>query len=130
MDEPKKDNFKVPTFIVKEEGTLIIVRISGDINQHTLPESRAMIDKMVEEHRINERDHLSIIVDYENVSDVDSAAIANILDRLDENKKQHHRVAFINVPDEFVQLLEIYKLEDTIMVFDNEAEVIAKLNQT
>lgn len=118
-----------PNFIAQENGNLIIVRMNGDINAQTLPESRKMIDELVKLHHIYERENLCILIDYENVTNVDSAAIANILERLQEHHDHYHRIAFINVPDEFVKLLEIYKLQDTISVFDSEKKALAELQK-
>lgn len=123
------EEHKHPSFIAKEVGNLIIVRLNGDINQHTMHESRKMIDEMMRLHQVNERDNLSILVDYENVNDIDSSTIANILERIEQNSKHYHRLAFINVPDEFIKLLEIYKLQDKIQVFKTEAEAVKALRK-
>ncbi|MGE0267371.1 MAG: STAS domain-containing protein [Candidatus Omnitrophota bacterium] len=123
------DEYQHPSFIAREEGNLIIVRLNGDINQHTMHESRKMIDEMMRLHQVNERDNLSIVVDYQNVNDVDSSTIANILERLEQNSKHYHKLAFINVPEEFLKLLEIYKLQDKILVFQSEEEAVKALQK-
>lgn len=123
------EEYQHPSFIAREEGNLIIVRLNGDINQHTMHESRKMIDEMMRLHQVNERDNLSIVVDYQNVNDVDSSTIANILERIEQNSKHYHKLAFINVPEDFLKLLEIYKLQEKILVFESEAAAIKALQQ-
>lgn len=118
-----------PSFIAKEENDLIYIQVCGDINQHTLPESRKLIDEIIRRHKINSRDCLKILVDYNLVGDVDSSTIANIVDRLDSNRERQHRVAFINIPEEFQHLIEIYKLEEKIQVFANKDEAIRELHK-
>lgn len=121
------DEFLRPSFIAKEEGNFISIQVSGDINHHTLPESRRLLDEIIRRHRISQRDNLRILVDYEFVRDVDSATIANIVDRLDTTSGLNHRVAFINIPDEFRQLLDIYNLRDKIQVFASKEEAMREL---
>ncbi|MBP9853551.1 MAG: STAS domain-containing protein [Candidatus Omnitrophica bacterium] len=123
------EQYQHPSFIAQEVDDLIIVRLYGDFNQHTLHQSRKMIDEMMRIHQINERHNLSIIIDYQNVNDVDSSTIADILEHIEENSEHSHKVAFINVPDEFIKLLEIYKLQDKILVFKTEKEAIKALQQ-
>lgn len=118
-----------PSFIAKEEGDFISIQVSGDINQHTLPESRRLLDEIVRRHRIAKRDNLRILVDYQLVGDVDSATVANIIDRLDSNSDRNHRVAFINMPAEFQELIEIYKLKEKILVFESREEAMRELMQ-
>lgn len=118
-----------PSFIAKEEGNLIYIQISGDINQQTFPESRRLLDEIVRLHRINERDNLRILVDYKLVKDVDSSTLANIIERLDRNQSRNHRAAFINIPKEFQQLLEIYKLQEKILVFASKEEALRELQK-
>ncbi|MBZ0166676.1 MAG: STAS domain-containing protein [Candidatus Omnitrophica bacterium] len=122
-------DFLRPSFIAKEEGHLIYIQMSGDINQQTLPESRRLLDEIVRLHRINERDNLRILVDYKLVGDVDSSTLANIIERLDRNQNRNHRVAFINIPKEFQQLLEIYKLQEKILVFASKEEALRELQK-
>ena len=116
-----------PSFIAKEDGDFISIQVSGDINQYTLPESRKLLDEIVRRHRIGKRDNLRILVDYELVGDVDSATVANIIDRLESNSGRNHRVAFINMPEEFQHLIEIYKLKEMILAFDSREEAMREL---
>lgn len=116
-----------PFFIAKEKGDLIIIQMGGDLIASTLPQSREMVDELIEKHEIKKRTHLKILVDYEQVTDVDSATIANILDRINEHKKNYHTIAFVNVSEEFKSIIEIHKLEDEIRIFDSREEAIEAL---
>ncbi len=121
------DKYQPPSFIAREEGNFISIEVSGDINQQTLPESRRLLDEIIRRHEIGRRPDLRILVDYERVGDVDSATIANIVERLDTNSALNHRVAFINIPEEFRNLIEIYKLQEKILVYATKEEALREL---
>lgn len=121
------DEYKRPSFIAKERGNLIIVQVHGDINAQTLPESQKMIDELIRLHKIYERKHLCILIDYQYVTDVDSATVANILIRIEEGRALFHRIAFINMPNEFMQLIDIHKLTDSFDIYATEEEAIREL---
>lgn len=123
MDEQK------PSFIAQEKDNIIIVRMYGPLNSSTLNESRDQINELIEKHEIFKRSNLRILVDYENVTDVDSATIANILERIKEHEKHNHVIAFINVPEEFKHIVEIHKLENKVHIFKSEKQAIKELSK-
>ncbi len=121
------EEIRPPSFIAKERGDLIIVQVFGAINAQTLPQSQKMIDELIRLHNIDERKHLSILVDYQYVTDVDSATVANFLMRMEEGKDLFHRIAFINLPDLILQLIDIHKLTESFKIYPDEATAIAAL---
>ena len=118
-----------PSFIAQEINNLIIVRMGGVINAETFPESQFLIDELIEKHEIYKRQNLRILVDYQNVTDVDTSTVANILDRINEHEKHNHIIAFVNVPEELKSLVEIYKLEKEVLIFESEEEAVKALTQ-
>ena len=118
-----------PYIIAKEKNNIIFIEMGGNINSETLPESRELVNEIIKKHEIYKRNNLKILVDYSNVIDVDSATIANILDRLAEHKQHHHTIAFVNVPDEFLHLIQLHKLEDKVTVYPSLKEAVKVLRK-
>ena len=118
-----------PSFIAQEINNLIIVRMGGVINAETFPESQFLIDELIEKHEIYKRQNLRIRVDYQNVTDVDTSTVANILERINAHEKHNHIIAFVNVPEELKSLVEIYKLEKEVLIFESEEEAVKALTQ-
>lgn len=119
-----------PYILAREEDDIIHVEMGGVINSETLPQSREMVDTIIEAHEIYKRRGLKILVDYKKVVDIDSATIANILERLKEHKKYNHKLAFINISKKFKDLIVLHKLEGTIQFFKTEKEAIKELKKS
>ncbi|MCA9408638.1 MAG: STAS domain-containing protein [Candidatus Omnitrophica bacterium] len=116
-----------PRIMAKEEGDLITVSMGGALNSATLPISRQLVDEIIKSHNIYQRTNLKILVDYKDVTDVDSSTIANILERLTEHQKHNHKIAFINVSEEFKTIVQLHKLEKEIPVFDSKQKALKAL---
>ena len=107
---------------LEKKGNVYIFRMSGTINTETLPHYREVIDNLIKEIDAPNQDNLVFIMDYGNIEDVDSSALANIIDRLKNDVRCDHKVMFINVPEKFKDLLELFKLEDFIEVYDSQED--------
>lgn len=107
---------------VEEKGNIYIFHMSGTINAQTLPEYREVIDKLVTELDVAHKDNITFIMDYGGIDDVDSSSLANIVDRLKNDVRCDHKVMFINVPDKFKELIALFKMENTIEVYDTQEE--------
>jgi len=107
---------------VEEDGNIYILRVKGVINAQTLPEYRKMVDDLMVELDIANKENCKFIMDYSGISDVDSTALANILDRLNSDVREDHKVVFINVPDKFQSIVELHKMEDKIHIYGSEKE--------
>ena len=118
-----------PNFIAKDDGDIIIVRMSGDLNAKTMPKARKMIDKLIKLHDIYKRNNLRILIDYEYVTDVDTATLANILQRMNEHKEHYHTIALVNIPDDLKSMIEIHKLQDVFNIYDSEQKALADLRK-
>ena len=119
-----------PFIIAKEKRDIIYIQMGGDINAETLPESRKLVDEIIEGHEIYKRRNLRILVDYGKVTSIDSASIANILERLKEHDKYQHKIAFVNMPQEFKDLIVLHKLEGVIPLFESEKDALRELRKT
>ena len=107
---------------VEEKGDIYILRMNGTINTQTLPKYREIVDNLMKELDVVHKDHLKFIVDYGGIDDVDSSAVANILDRLKNSVRSDHKVVFINVPQKFKSLVDIFKMGDSIKMYDSQKD--------
>jgi len=107
---------------VEEDGNIYTLRMSGEITAHTLPQYRKIVDDLMIELDVNNRDGLKFIVDYGGISNIDSTALANILDRLKNDVRSDHVVVFVNVPEKFKSIVELHHMEDAIKIYGSEQE--------
>ena len=122
-------NENKPMIIAKEKGNLIVIRLGGAINASTMPEARQLVDDIISSHKIYQRQNLRILVDYKNVTDIDTSTVANILERLTENEKHQHTIAFVNFPEKLKIILDIHSLQDRITIYDSEKEALKELKK-
>ena len=107
---------------VEEDGNIYTLRMSGEITAQTLPLYRKIVDNLMKELDVENREDLKFIVDYGGISDIDSTALANILDRLKNDVRSDHKVVFINVPEKFKSIVELHKMKDAIQIYGSEEE--------
>jgi len=113
---------------VKEDGNVYTLRMNGEITAQTLPQYRKIVDDLMVELDVQNKNDLKFIVDYGGITNIDSAALANILDRLKHDVRSDHKVVFINVPDKFKSIVELHKMNDTIQIYGSEEEAKEALN--
>jgi len=113
---------------VKEDGGIYTLRMNGEITAQTLPQYRKIVDDLMVELDVSNRENLKFIVDYGGISEIDSSALANILDRLKNDVRSDHKVVFINVPDKFKSIVELHRMEDSIQIYGSEDEAKEALN--
>jgi len=122
----RKQNGGLPDEIdmLEDLGDIQIIRFKGILDKTTISEDSFWGEKFIEKNHLYSKD---IIVDLKNVKHVDSAALALCLLRLQQFKKHGHKIALINVPEEFRRLAEIEKVSLDISIFDSEAKALAAL---
>ena len=125
FDHPKKEK---PLYLdrIDELDKLSIVRLKGQIVQSTIPSIEARIQ---ENRRAGSTIDKNVLVDFAKVEDVDSATIAFHLMHLEEFHKKGFEVGFININEEFRNLLDLFKKNEKFKVFVSEAEAVQELNK-
>jgi len=113
---------------IEEDGSIYTLRMSGAITAHTLPLYRKIVDDLMKELDVANREGLKFIVDYGGISDIDSTALANILDRLKNDVRNDATVVFINVPEKFKSIVELHHMEKEIRIYESEDEAKEALN--
>jgi len=109
---------------VEQHGRVQIVRFRGVLDKTTLPDSSVWGEAYLEEHHLFDK---NIIVDLGKVKHVDSSALALCLLRLRQFRSHGHRLALINVPQEFLRLAEIEKVTQEVEIFDSEEAALKAL---
>ena len=113
----------------EHHGKNYIIHVSGVITAETLEDYRKYMDILIDKLDVADKADINFILDYSGVTDVDSSTLANILDRLKNDVRADHEVAFVNVNDEFRDLVTIHKLDDKIRIFETVDAAIAELDQ-
>ena len=124
----RKANGSLPDEIdaLEDRGHVQIIRFKGVLDKTTLPDDSAWGNQYIEEHHLLDK---NILVDFRKVERVDSAALAVCLMRLQQFKKHGHKIALINVPENFRRLAEIEKISDEIVVYPSEEAALKDLQQ-
>jgi anti-anti-sigma factor len=114
-------------YSVEEKGNFYILRMSGAINARTLLRYRKIVDDLMIKLDVRNKKELRFIVDYGGIVDIDSSALANILDRLKNDVRSDHKVAFIHVPEKFKSMVDLHKMGDIIHIYGSDEEAMAAL---
>ena len=112
---------------VEDYPSLRVVRLKGPINQETVSELERF-RKWVEQHRGFKQKH--ILLDFKNVTRVDTAAVAEIIQEVSELKTAHYRLGAINLPDVVRSMFQVLKVERLIAVYKNESEALTDLTRS
>ena len=111
---------------VEDYPSIRIVRLRGPISQDTVSELERF-RKWVEKHRSFRQKH--ILLDFKNVTRVDTAAIAEIIQEVSELKSANYQLGAINLPENVRSLLQVLKVEKLIAVYNNESEALERLTR-
>ncbi|MDP2924448.1 MAG: STAS domain-containing protein [Candidatus Omnitrophota bacterium] len=100
---------------IKEISDLVIVRFKGAIDSATIPIIRENIKKYREKYLDK-----NILVDFKEVSHVDSATLAALLIILGEHEKHRTKLGIINISKLFESYLQVERLGTIICTYANE----------
>lgn len=121
-------NSKTLLFVksIEDRENLQIVRLKGVIDASTIPEiEKRMWDNRDKRGLFNK----DILLDFKDVTDIDSATVAVLVRALTEIKHKDHTLAVINVTAKLKTMFEITKVEKLFSVFDSEKEAIRCLKE-
>lgn len=103
-----------------------IVRLKGRLDQSMIP----VIDERIKKNRFaGGTIDKNVILDFAQVTHVDSATIAFHIVRFKEFQSKGFKLGFINVPKEFLSYLEIFKQTSLLRIFPNEEAALKELNR-
>ncbi len=106
---------------VEDYPTIRIVRLRGPIDQTTVAELEHF-RKWVARRRGYKHKH--VLLDFKNVTHMDTAAVAQIIQAVSELKTEHFRLGAIHLTEEVRGMFQVLKVEQWIDIYDNESEAL------
>ena len=101
--------------------TIRIVRLRGPIDQTTVSELERF-RKWVGKHKGFK--HKNVLLDFRNVTQVDTSAVAEIIQHVSELKTAHFRLGAIHLNEEVRGMFQVLKVEKLISIYKNESEAL------
>ncbi|MFC1671212.1 STAS domain-containing protein [Spirochaetota bacterium] len=102
----------------RQNGEVVILDISGEIDLYNAPEIKDTINKLIEQKIYN------VVTNLENVSYIDSSGIGALISSLSNLKKYQGGLKIINVFASVRKVFELTKLTSFFEIFDSEDEAI------
>lgn len=65
-----------------------------------------------------------LLLDFKDVTHIDSATIAEVIKITSELKESHHKMGIINLDQKFRNMLEVLKMGEAVTVYPNEEAAI------
>ncbi|MBL7170450.1 MAG: STAS domain-containing protein [Candidatus Omnitrophica bacterium] len=109
---------------IKRIDNIAIMRLQGTIDSSTIPHLSANISDDMK--RYLDRD---IILDFKDVSYVDTATLGYIIFLLDKLQKQRRKLGIINTTPLLENHFEIEKISALVRVYKSEEEALKELTQ-
>ena len=103
-----------------------VVRLKGPIDKEVIPQMDRLKDEILRHGRFERK---NIIFDVARVTAFDSATVAALILWMRELQEDHHRMGFIHVSEDMIDLAELFNVEDRFKVYESEEQAIAAMNQ-
>ena len=98
-----------------------IVRLRGAIDQKTVIELERF-RKWVEKHKGFKHKH--IILDFKHVTQIDTSAVAEIIQTVSDLKSLHFRLGAIHLNAKVSSMFQVLKVEKLVTIYNNESEAV------
>ena len=107
----------------RENGEIVVLVISGEIDLYNAPEIKDTINQLTEEQKYN------VIINLEKVSYIDSSGIGALISSLSSLKKYQGGLKIINVYASVRKVFELTKLTSFFEIFDSEDDAVASFSK-
>ena len=111
---------------VEDYPTLRIIRLRGPIDQTTVYDLEKF-RKSVSQHKGFTHKH--ILLDFKEVTRMDTAAVAQIIQAVSELKSKHYRVGVIHLQEMHRDMMRVLRVENWLVFYDNESEALDDLKR-
>ena len=111
---------------VEDYPTLRIIRLRGPIDQTTVSDLEKF-RKWVAQHKGFTDKH--VLLDFKDVTRIDTAAVAEIMQAVSELKSKHYRVGVIHLRQMHRDMMRVLRVENWLVFYDNESEALDDLKQ-
>ena len=95
------------------------VDLEGDLDFHSSPDLRKELTKLVEKQAAK------IIIDFKNVSYIDSSGLATFVELFQRVKRYNGKLAFFNMSASVRSVFEISKLDTIFKLAGSEKEAVS-----
>jgi len=112
---------------IEENDNLQIIRLKGPVDRDSLPELERLNKKAAGKAGFLKK---NILIDFKDVTHVDSATIAVLIQILSRLKHENHKMGLINVTPELRDMLGISRVSDLFCVYDSEEKALKESNKT
>ena len=122
----QNDKEKMPPCVEKVDDYphLRIVKLKGYLDISTIQDVQSFLQETKKkEGRINK----SVLLDFKNVSEVDSAGVAGFVEMLSKLKHRNFKLGLMNVPENLRHMLQILKLENIFAIFESEKKAFNEI---
>jgi anti-anti-sigma factor len=106
---------------IEDKDNLHVVRLKGPIDMTTVPQVENLIWKARVNRGLLNKD---ILLDFKNVTHIDSSIIALLLMALSDLKHEKHKLVLINIPSEFKDMVAIENLNALFCICDSESDAL------
>ena len=111
---------------VEDYPTLRIIRLRGPIDQTTVSDLE-IFRKWVAKHRGFTHKH--ILLDFKQVTRVDTAAVAQIMQAVAELRSKQYRVGVIHLNKMYRDLLRMLRVDEWLVFYTNESDALNDLKK-
>ena len=111
---------------IEDYPSIRIVRLRGAIDRQTVSELERF-RKWVSKHRGFHHKH--VLLDFKDVTRVDTAAVAEIIQEVSELKSAHFLLGAIHLNDAVRGQLQVLKVERLISVYENESRALEEMTR-
>ena len=122
----KQKQITLPPWIkaVEERRALRILRVQGRVDMTVVAHMEKFSEKMRNEKGF---EHKQLLLDFADVSYIDTSVVAVLLKTMGVYKKTHHKLGIINLGEEPRNMLEITKVDKLFILYENEAQAVQAL---
>lgn len=108
----------------KNEAGVQVLKIVGAFNKSTIPHLQKICNSVAKQ-----RDTKGVLIDVREVSTIDSAAFACMIQFIKDHTARGVAIGMINLKEQEKSFLEILKVDRALRVFQKESEAIAVLSK-
>ncbi len=111
---------------IEDYPSLRIVRLRGSITQQTVSELERFRKWVAKRPGYK---HKHVLLDFKEVTRVDTAAVAEIIQEVSELKAVNFSLAAIHLSDSVRSMFQVLKVEKLIVVYKNESEALEDMTR-
>jgi anti-sigma B factor antagonist len=95
-----------------------ILAVEGDIDLNSSPIMREKFEELIKKNTSK------IIINFQNVSYIDSSGLATVIEMLQRLKKNQGQLRLSNLPEKIKNLFEITKIDKLFQMYSTEADAL------